>query len=352
MRDRHRGERRAREELLEPDDALDVEVVRRLVEEEEVGLPDELAREGDALLLPARERRHEAVGADAAGRERELRERLVRLQLGLPRHLLAVGDVGEGPLEDDGPDGRPLREARDLGDEADGDASLEDDRPVVGRRLLGEDRQERRLPRAVRPDQADPLVRLDPEREAGEEGPGAKRLREALRGDEGRHAATLAEAPGDGSRALRKPRGRRIRCAPGAARRAARRPPMIKALGYGNTAATAPLDRLRDRPPRPRPEGRAGSRSSTAASATPTSTRPATSGTGTTYPCIPGHEIVGRVSAVGAEVKGFKVGDLAGVGCMVDSCRDVPRLQGRPRAVLPEGRRSSPTTAPTRTSAG
>ncbi|MBP7678601.1 MAG: NAD(P)-dependent alcohol dehydrogenase, partial [Thermoanaerobaculia bacterium] len=42
---------------------------------------------------------------------------------------------------------------------------------------------------------------------------------------------------------------------------------------------------------------------------------------GTTYPCIPGHEIVGRVAAVGSEVKGFKVGDMAGVGCMVDSCR-------------------------------
>ncbi|MDX9732692.1 MAG: NAD(P)-dependent alcohol dehydrogenase, partial [Thermoanaerobaculia bacterium] len=42
---------------------------------------------------------------------------------------------------------------------------------------------------------------------------------------------------------------------------------------------------------------------------------------GTTYPCIPGHEIVGRVAAVGSEVKGFKVGDMAGVGCLVDSCR-------------------------------
>jgi uncharacterized zinc-type alcohol dehydrogenase-like protein len=38
------------------------------------------------------------------------------------------------------------------------------------------------------------------------------------------------------------------------------------------------------------------------------------------YPLVPGHEIVGRVTAVGADVTGFKVGDLAGVGCMVDSC--------------------------------
>lgn len=41
----------------------------------------------------------------------------------------------------------------------------------------------------------------------------------------------------------------------------------------------------------------------------------------TLYPSVPGHEIVGRVTAVGADVKHFKVGDLAGVGCMVDSCQ-------------------------------
>lgn len=42
---------------------------------------------------------------------------------------------------------------------------------------------------------------------------------------------------------------------------------------------------------------------------------------GTQFPCVPGHEIVGRVSAVGAEVSGFKTGDLVGVGCIVDSCK-------------------------------
>lgn len=42
---------------------------------------------------------------------------------------------------------------------------------------------------------------------------------------------------------------------------------------------------------------------------------------GTLYPCIPGHEVLGRVEAVGAEVKGFSVGERAAVGCMVDSCR-------------------------------
>lgn len=43
---------------------------------------------------------------------------------------------------------------------------------------------------------------------------------------------------------------------------------------------------------------------------------------GNIYPCVPGHEIVGKVVSVGAHVKKFKVGDLAAVGCMVDSCRD------------------------------
>jgi uncharacterized zinc-type alcohol dehydrogenase-like protein len=42
---------------------------------------------------------------------------------------------------------------------------------------------------------------------------------------------------------------------------------------------------------------------------------------GTLYPCVPGHEIVGRVTAIGAAVSKFAVGDLVGVGCMVDSCR-------------------------------
>ena len=42
----------------------------------------------------------------------------------------------------------------------------------------------------------------------------------------------------------------------------------------------------------------------------------------TTYPIVPGHEIVGKVTRVGEHVKKFKVGDLAAVGCMVDSCRE------------------------------
>ena len=41
---------------------------------------------------------------------------------------------------------------------------------------------------------------------------------------------------------------------------------------------------------------------------------------GTIYPIVPGHEIVGRVTGIGSDVTKFKVGDLAGIGCIVDSC--------------------------------
>lgn len=45
---------------------------------------------------------------------------------------------------------------------------------------------------------------------------------------------------------------------------------------------------------------------------------------GTLYPCVPGHEIVGHVTAVGADVTRFKVGETVGVGCLVGSCKRCP----------------------------
>ena len=45
---------------------------------------------------------------------------------------------------------------------------------------------------------------------------------------------------------------------------------------------------------------------------------------GSIYPMVPGHEIIGRITGVGAEVKSFTLGQLAGVGCFVDSCRTCP----------------------------
>ena len=45
------------------------------------------------------------------------------------------------------------------------------------------------------------------------------------------------------------------------------------------------------------------------------------------FPMVPGHEIVGRIAKVGDKVTRFKVGDLAGVGCFVDSCRECPECK-------------------------
>jgi alcohol dehydrogenase (NADP+) len=45
---------------------------------------------------------------------------------------------------------------------------------------------------------------------------------------------------------------------------------------------------------------------------------------GTRYPCVPGHEIVGHVTAVGSEVAGFAIGETVGVGCLVGSCQHCP----------------------------
>src|SRR5438445_565035 len=47
----------------------------------------------------------------------------------------------------------------------------------------------------------------------------------------------------------------------------------------------------------------------------------------TVYPCVPGHEIVGRVTKVGSAVKTFKTGDIAAVGCLVDSDRTCPECK-------------------------
>lgn len=58
---------------------------------------------------------------------------------------------------------------------------------------------------------------------------------------------------------------------------------------------------------------------------------------GSIYPMVPGHEIVGRVVRIGDHVKHFKVGDLAGVGCFVDSCRSCPSCQSGLEQYCEEG---------------
>jgi len=98
---------------------------------------------------------------------------------------------------------------------------------------------------------------------------------------------------------------------------------MIDTMGYAAKSATSPLApfRIRRREPGPRDVqieilfcGVCHSDLHTVKS----------EWEGTVYPAIPGHEILGRVARVGADVKGFAPGDLAAVGCMVDSCRKCP----------------------------
>jgi uncharacterized zinc-type alcohol dehydrogenase-like protein len=56
----------------------------------------------------------------------------------------------------------------------------------------------------------------------------------------------------------------------------------------------------------------------------------------TTYPCVPGHEIVGRVTEVGTAVTGFKTGDVVGVGCLVDSDQSCPACKANVEQFCPD----------------
>jgi alcohol dehydrogenase (NADP+) len=62
---------------------------------------------------------------------------------------------------------------------------------------------------------------------------------------------------------------------------------------------------------------------------------------GSIYPMVPGHEIVGRVIKTGDQVKKFKAGDLVGVGCFVDSCRECPQCKAKQEQYCEKG--MSPT---------
>ncbi len=57
----------------------------------------------------------------------------------------------------------------------------------------------------------------------------------------------------------------------------------------------------------------------------------------TVYPCVPGHEIIGRVTAVGAAVRAYKPGDIVGVGCLVDSDGTCPNCKAGFEQFCPNG---------------
>ncbi|WP_373280640.1 alcohol dehydrogenase catalytic domain-containing protein [Methylomonas koyamae] len=70
---------------------------------------------------------------------------------------------------------------------------------------------------------------------------------------------------------------------------------------------------------------------------------------GSSFPIVPGHEIVGKVAAVGGAVTSFRAGDSVGVGCMVDACRTC-RIAWTTRNSFAKTQ-YLPTTAPIRTPA-
>jgi uncharacterized zinc-type alcohol dehydrogenase-like protein len=95
---------------------------------------------------------------------------------------------------------------------------------------------------------------------------------------------------------------------------------MIDTVGYAATSATAPLERFSFGRREPGPtDVRIGILYCGVCHSDLHTVR--SEWEGTVYPCVPGHEIVGRVATTGAQVKGFKPGDLVGVGVMVESCR-------------------------------
>ena len=160
MADRDEGLGLARQQLLEPEDALDVEVVRRLVEQQQLGLADQRARDRQPLLPAAGERRTSrcvAVGeAGLAERDGDAALDLVLVErLGRAAPRAAPTPTRRAVVED-----RVLRHVADA-------------QPLARRarargRLLeaGEDLQQRRLAGAVRADEADVVALEDAEREA------------------------------------------------------------------------------------------------------------------------------------------------------------------------------------------
>ncbi len=198
----------ALEIIAEPLERFEVEVVRRLVEHQEVGLGDEEPREVGPHHPAAAHRPRFAV--EVALAERQAAEDLFRFRLEHmaaelvePRQRVVIGRfVALAPrlVEEDDPldlphlgrrRGRQLEDRlvadrrRLLGEEAEGPPPFEGDRPVIGE-ILPEDQGEKgRFPRPIRPDETDPLPLVDLEGDVLEKRPGAERFADLRKREHG-----------------------------------------------------------------------------------------------------------------------------------------------------------------------
>ena len=177
--DHHAGEGRVGEQLLEPEDAFEIQVVGGLVEEEQVGLADQFAGDGEAALPAAGER----FGAQAAIGEAGAAQRLVDARGAFQIVEVLAGD-GVG---DDLVDGVALGEFGVLRHVADARVAAHGDGAGIGLELAGEDPEQGGLARAVAADQAEALAFGDAERDVLEQQAGAEGFGEAGTAFEERH---------------------------------------------------------------------------------------------------------------------------------------------------------------------
>ena len=177
MAHRHEGLGLARQQLLEPEDAVEVEVVRGLVEQQQLGLAHQLARDREPLLPAARQRRRRLALVREAGAAQRHRDAGVE-----PRESSSGAPASASRRTE--ATRRVRRERRILRHVAEAQPLARRARPRVRRLEPGQDLQQRRLARAVRPDEADVVALEDAEREALEQGRGAEGLGEVLAGEE------------------------------------------------------------------------------------------------------------------------------------------------------------------------
>lgn len=111
---------------------------------------------------------------------------------------------------------------------------------------------------------------------------------------------------------------------------------MIKTKGYAATSATSPLSPYEFERREPRPDDVVIEISHCGICHSDIHTVRSEWGPAA-YPCVPGHEIVGKVIKVGKKVKRFKVGDYAGVGCLVNSCGKCPACKNNEEQFCPQG---------------